>query len=86
MLSNEIDDIVFEKSVQRNQSEKVFSSSYSGYVLDTAISKILYDVGGNMKKISASASIVRAAALDTIRKAEKMYDTSQHIHETEIPE
>ena len=38
-----------------------------------------------MKKNSVSSSIVRAASLIAIRNAEKHFDTSQHIDETEIP-
>ena len=85
MLTEEIDDIVFEKSVQRNQSERVFSSSFSSYLLDAAVCKILDDTSGNMRKISVASSIARAASLNTIRKAEKHFSTSQHVHETEVP-
>ena len=38
-----------------------------------------------MNKISVPSSIVRVASLKTIRNAEKHFDTSQHIDETEIP-
>ena len=81
LLIHEIDGIVFEKSLQWNQSDKVYSSSYCSDLLDAAIHKTLDDVGGN----SVSSSIVCAASLKTIRNAEKHFDTSQHIDETEIP-
>lgn len=85
LLSEEVEDIVFETSSQRNMSAMVYSAKFSSAILDNAIGEILSDGRKNMKDIAKAARVIRCAALESTRNAEKTFNTSERIHENEIP-
>ena len=76
LLLQEIEGIVFEKSVQRNKSEKVYSSLINDIILDASISKILENKIDNFKAISKAAKIIRASCLMHIRSSDNKYDNT----------
>ena len=85
LLTEEIEDIVFEKSPQRNVSAKVYSAKFSSTILDGAIEEVLSEGKSNMKYIAKAARVARCAALEAVRNAEKNFDTAEGIHENEVP-
>ena len=85
LLSKEIDSIMFENSVQRIKSAKLYSSTYSEKVIDAAVSKPLADASGNMKNISKTTNIVRSDVLQTLKSVEKSFISTQKNHDNDIP-
>ena len=76
-LQQEIEGMEFEKSVQRNTSEKIYSQFASDTILDAAITKILENKEGNFKTISNAAKIIRAACLQHIRTTDTSYNCTE---------
>ena len=85
LIQSELEDIEFQKHVQRNKSEKIYSKFVNDKILEAAVAKTLENKGNNIKVISKAAKIIRAACLQHIRTSENTYDCHGIPNECDVP-
>ena len=84
LLQDEINVIAFEKSVQRNTSEKIYSRFATDEILDAVIAKTLENKPENLKVLPKAAKIIRASCLQHIKSSDGKYTVSSEYVPTKL--